>query len=367
MSLKKKPILKKIKEPKIDDSGSDEIIDESKRITSLRNFVSTIGLDWTKLNRKQMEKIARTRQYKQWAGLRKLKKMEDETLKESDRPFSIHRVHKPHVRPKETSSLDTGQVRKSLPGRAPVTSYKQLATSVINKGGTVTRSAGSITYKGRKGKFAYKATKHAQLGLGGRRLTLQPHKGMYVHGKTAQKLSKFPTFTKKRSVSITKPVDIHNEDLNVVSEDSIKAKIAHTNLINNGFIIAREGPHRTYKHKDKKIQVSLSRTGELSAKQTHDYRKAMRMASLLETEDSEAPIKLSPKTEKVLKKGKELIKKSDSDDDSKSSEDDSNKKDQLKFQYKKTLTGASDKGKTSETDIIELNPTQDSEDKFSRK
>lgn len=52
--------------------------------TPLRRFVDSIGLDHTKMNRKQMDKWARTKRYKEFFGLMKIKRIADEAnIKES--------------------------------------------------------------------------------------------------------------------------------------------------------------------------------------------------------------------------------------------------------------------------------------------
>lgn len=362
MALKKKTLFKKFEKNNdalVDDSKSDEIVDESYRMTSLRNFVSAIGMNWKKLNRRQLDKISRTKQYRDWAGFNKIKNAEknDPNLQELHRPFSLHRVHRPHMRPTEKPKLDVGQIKKTIPGRQPETTYTKIARNVINKGGEVRRSAGAITYAGRKGKYAYKATQHAQLKVGGSKMTIKPHKGVSVHGRLAQKLSVFgtkPLFTKKR-------FSVHNESIDdLFSESSIKSREAHHNLLGNGFIITREGKHRNYEHPTKKIKVSLSRTGDLTPGQTQAYKKAMKLSTLSETEDSLdiedseekiIPLKISKKTENLLKKSKSL-KSSKDDKDLKIDPNTSN----LKFQYDKTLTGTNNSGKEASTDVIEINP-----------
>lgn len=253
--------------------------------------------------------------------------------------FHLHKKHKPHKAPAEKPKLDIGQT-KPTKFKTPSTTYKQIATSVINRGGTITRSPGQPSFKG-VGKRAYKATKHSQLRLGKKRLTLPSHKGATVTGKRALK------FKKLFSSCDVPDVDIMLE---------MKASEIHKHLLQNGFTFIEGSKHRIYHNPKTKESISVSRTGEISPGVAGKVKKVIQRANAVMSEDKKKDeIKILPpvsaKTQKVIDAGKKITKDLNKDKD----KDNKDNKETL-FQHSKTLTGATDKGNGTHTDVIEINP-----------
>lgn len=276
--------------------------------------------------------------------LGKIKKKETENSIEEDSSYHLHKILRPHRKPTEKSRLDVGQRRPTQITKIPKTTYSQIASAVVNRGGSVIRSPGQPTFRG-TGKRAYKATKHAQLRLGKRRLTIRSHKGAEIHGRRAQQIRR-----------IFNSYDGYSNDVMLEQKLSatLKSSDAHDMLTNSGFTVKSEGKHRKYYHPKTKQSLSISRTGNLSTGITSLVRKAINNAENFVTEENDDDIKLlspvSAKTQKVIdigkKVNKELNNKKDENKDS----------DSTKFQHSKTLTGASDKGNPTKTDVIEINP-----------
>lgn len=322
--------------------GNDGLVES--RITSLRKFISSIGLDWKKMSRRQINKISGTAQYQQWLDLKKTKKLVDEDPNLSEENLDeFHRPHRPHMRPTEMPRLDVGQVRPTPITRQPETTYTQVARQVINRGGTVTRSPGAITFKGRKGLRAYKATKHAQLSLGRKRLTLQPHKGVAVHGKIARKLS-----------SQFRDDYVPNNDV-VISEidhaTTMKASDAHSLLLQHGFIEKKGKKHTKMFHPKTKATIPISRTGNLSSGVTASVRREINRAKMVMEEEKNNMVSVSKKTQKVIDKNKQISSK----DNKFMQKQDDDKNDEI-FVIKKTMTGMSGNTSNNYTNTIEINP-----------
>lgn len=60
---------------------SNSINESSAKKTALRNFIFSLGLDWTTLDRKKIDKIADTKRYKSYKGLKKIAKIAKEPNK----------------------------------------------------------------------------------------------------------------------------------------------------------------------------------------------------------------------------------------------------------------------------------------------
>lgn len=271
---------------------------------------------------------------------------DEDSIEESHHDdFHLHKKLKPHKIPTEKPKLDVGQRKSTQITATPKTTYAKIATAVINRGGSVTRSPGQPLYRG-TGKKAYKATKHSQLKLGKKRLTIQPHKGSKISGKRASQLSRILS-------SYEPPVN------DVVLEKHLSATItahdAHDMLINRGFSVKSDSKHRKYYHPKTKESLSISRTGELSTGISSMVRKAIKKVDNLVSEEKEKDaIKLlspvSTKTQKVIDAGKKVTKELNNNKDEKKDSK------ETRFQHTKTLTGASDKGNSTKTDVIEINP-----------
>jgi hypothetical protein len=273
--------------------------------------------------------------------LEKNKKKENETSIKEDSSYHLHKVSRPHKKPTEKSRLDVGQRRPTQITKIPKTTYSQIAATVVNRGGSVIRSPGQITFRG-TGKKAYKATKYAQLKLGKRKLTIKARKGADIHGRRAQQLRR-----------IFSSYDEYTNDVMLEKHLSatLKSSDAHDMLTGSGFIVKSEGKHRKYYHPKTKQSLSISRTGNLSTGITSLVRKAINNAENFVTEEDDIKL-LSPvsaKTQKVIDAGKKVNKELNKKDENKDS-------DVTKFQHSKTLTGASDKGNSTKTDVIEINP-----------
>lgn len=63
---------------------NDELNEAHKKLTPLRRFILSIGLDFNKLTNKQMRKWSSTKRYKTYLKLYKLKKLADFTNKEKE-------------------------------------------------------------------------------------------------------------------------------------------------------------------------------------------------------------------------------------------------------------------------------------------
>jgi hypothetical protein len=63
---------------------NDELNEATKKLTPLRRFVLSIGLDFNKLTNKQMRKWSSTKRYKTYLKLYKLKKLADFTNKQKE-------------------------------------------------------------------------------------------------------------------------------------------------------------------------------------------------------------------------------------------------------------------------------------------
>lgn len=201
---------------------------KNTKISPLRRFIGIIGLDWKRLGRNRIDKIADSGQYKSWLNLRRIKAKELSDMNEENKlkkklldkygsrkerylstisdssddleeglldskPKVSHSVHveKPHkhrihvakksISTKKPPKLDVGQVRKTTVGKQPSLKYKSLLVQAASRGSELTRSAGSIVYKG-TGKKAYKATKHSIIRKGKKHFTIPGHKGAEMHG-----------------------------------------------------------------------------------------------------------------------------------------------------------------------------------------
>nr|QMP83722.1 MAG: hypothetical protein [Caudoviricetes sp.] len=58
--------------------------EDKLRLTPLRRYINFIGLDWSKMSTQQIDKIARMQAYKQFKGLRKIKKIINKNAEASD-------------------------------------------------------------------------------------------------------------------------------------------------------------------------------------------------------------------------------------------------------------------------------------------
>ncbi len=191
-SLKEKLLLNYIE---------NDYIEEEQRYTPLRRFVDSLGLDHTKLTRKQMRKWSSTKRYKNFLALRKIKRIADEAnVKENVistnqyhfiSGFYSEDIYSDIISEEEVISflaaldnLNEGRIKISRPRslslkpRRPRGKYKSLAqrksavqsaaTQIINKGGTVSYGASGPLYAGKS-----KHTIHSTKALGANQLALR--------------------------------------------------------------------------------------------------------------------------------------------------------------------------------------------------
>ena len=91
---------------------------ESTRNTPLRSFIKTLGLDWTVLSRKEIDKIAVSKRYKQWKLGQKTQKIVKNFGQQQ-----LRETYKPSIRSKHYKHLDPTQV-----------SQKKLIASLVSSG-----------------------------------------------------------------------------------------------------------------------------------------------------------------------------------------------------------------------------------------
>lgn len=188
---------------------SEEISEESK-LTPLRKFVDSIGLDWTKMNRKQMTRWSNTKRYKDYFALMKIKKLADASnIKESFvfdnyqffiSNFALDIQKETEITKEEAISfiqimeaISPPKVKfykggkrghyKSLEQRKQTLKNRVLST--VNTGGVVSSGEGQILFAG-----TGKRGKHAKKTLGANRILLKTKvrtpTGMRYHRKVYQ-------------------------------------------------------------------------------------------------------------------------------------------------------------------------------------
>lgn len=146
------------------------LFEAGKRSTPLRKYIRYIGLDWTKMSREQIDKIAGTQAYKQYKGLRKIKKIID----------------------KNQADLDEG--KNIIPtdyefSKKPHATKKQVIVDLINKGYSshykMSKSrSGSPKHRGFKAqKIKSKKFSKDIAGHGTKTKTLRLPKSSEIHGK----------------------------------------------------------------------------------------------------------------------------------------------------------------------------------------
>jgi hypothetical protein len=155
--------------------------EEARRLTPLRKYIRYIGLDWTKMNEKQIDKIARTQAYKQFKGLRKIKKTIDKNIQNSSvqeskdvqpRQYDLHNFHK----------MNPAHMSK-----------KKRIVDLINKGYSMSyklpkSKSGSPRHRGFKAPNPLTKKFHKDIpGHGTRHVSMRLPKGYEIHGKMALK------------------------------------------------------------------------------------------------------------------------------------------------------------------------------------
>lgn len=161
----------------------EEILCEKFRLTPLRRFISSIGLDYTKLDKKQMHKFARSKRYKQYKTLLRIKKIADEHTDVKEQVILEHykilsnieetksdaeiikllRILEEIYIIEDKFSLSSSGKFGATRGRYSTAKermgvLKKKAIDVLNKGGEVSSSRGTIQFIG-KGNIGKKAKK----------------------------------------------------------------------------------------------------------------------------------------------------------------------------------------------------------------
>nr|QMP82878.1 MAG: hypothetical protein [Caudoviricetes sp.] len=146
------------------------LVEDRPRSTPLRKYIRYIGMDWTEMNRKQIDKIARTQAYKQYKGLRKIKKIIDKNQADLE----------------EAKNIKPMDYEFSQPAHA---TKKQVIVDLINKGYSshykMSKSkSGSPKHRGFKAQKV-KSKKFAKdiAGHGTKTRTLRLPKSSEIHGK----------------------------------------------------------------------------------------------------------------------------------------------------------------------------------------
>ena len=147
-----------------------KLYEDRKRSTPLRKYIRYIGLDWTKMNRSQIDDIARTQAYKQFKGLRKIKKIIDKNQADLDEAKNIR-----------ATDYEFSQ--------SPHATKKQVIVDLINKGYSshykMSKSkSGSTKHRGFKAqKVKVKKFSKDIAGHGTKTRTLRLPKSSEIHGK----------------------------------------------------------------------------------------------------------------------------------------------------------------------------------------
>lgn len=155
-------------------------IEESDKITPLRSFIDSIGLDWRKMNRKQLMRWSTTKRYKDYFALNKIKKIADTAHSTNEESISFSQLMEKVKLPPSVKVIKPGRGHyKSIEQRKRI--YKSKIMDVINSGGAVSGAGGEILFAGTgRGKQTKKA-------LGGNRVILKKKvrtpTGMRYHRK----------------------------------------------------------------------------------------------------------------------------------------------------------------------------------------
>ena len=165
----------------------DELNEAVKKLTPLRRFVLSIGLDFNKLSNKQMRKWSSTKRYKSFLKMYKLKKIADYTNKEkevnedlsffydnfecSDEEIitesdalsflSVMEAYRLKVPKPKIYKLNVGGRGKYKSLEKRKTSLQQNVIHAVQSGGIVSDAPGSSIYSG-----LYKHSKHGTRALG---------------------------------------------------------------------------------------------------------------------------------------------------------------------------------------------------------